>query len=258
MNILTQKKCSACGEWKDKSEFHKNKSQKDGLHHTCKTCKAQRALVYRSTHAEDERQRMRNWRAANPEKRKAQDKRYLSTHLEEERERHRKWAEENPGKVKEKTRRWALANPDKRKESFRAWRSRNKETVKKWLRKWYEKNKAIVSLKNREKYARNAEVERQKSRDWRKSKPEAARMQRRNRRARERAAIGTITAQEWRALKAFYNYTCLCCKRQEPEIRLTLDHVKPLIRGGSNTINNAQPLCLTCNSSKGTKEIDYR
>lgn len=39
---------------------------------------------------------------------------------------------------------------------------------------------------------------------------------------------------------------------------LTLDHVLPIAVGGSNTIDNAQPLCAMCNSIKGVQHIDYR
>src|ERR1051325_324958 len=40
MFILTQKKCSKCGESKDRSEFYKDKRYKDGLYPSCKACKA--------------------------------------------------------------------------------------------------------------------------------------------------------------------------------------------------------------------------
>ncbi len=78
------------------------------------------------------------------------------------------------------------------------------------------------------------------------------------RRARKRNVQGTYTVAQWRSLKVYYNYTCLCCGKQEPEIKLTVDHVIPLILGGSNSIENLQPLCLSCNSSKQAKTIDYR
>lgn len=78
------------------------------------------------------------------------------------------------------------------------------------------------------------------------------------RRARKRSAGGKYSKQEWEALKAQYNYTCLRCYRQEPAIKLSPDHVIPLSRGGTNDIGNIQPLCRTCNEKKYATTIDYR
>jgi 5-methylcytosine-specific restriction endonuclease McrA len=50
----------------------------------------------------------------------------------------------------------------------------------------------------------------------------------------------------------------LACGQREPEIKLTIDHVVPLVRNGSHDKSNIQPLCLSCNDSKGTKVLDYR
>lgn len=49
---------------------------------------------------------------------------------------------------------------------------------------------------------------------------------------------------------------CLACGKKD--IKLTPDHIVPLFVGGINAIQNIQPLCLSCNISKGIKIIDFR
>jgi 5-methylcytosine-specific restriction endonuclease McrA len=51
------------------------------------------------------------------------------------------------------------------------------------------------------------------------------------------------------------NHTCLCCGRKD---NLAIDHILAVNNGGTNDLENLQVLCKYCNSSKGTKTIDYR
>jgi 5-methylcytosine-specific restriction endonuclease McrA len=74
---------------------------------------------------------------------------------------------------------------------------------------------------------------------------------------RKLKAGGSFTSEEWILLKKKYNYTCLCCKQQEPFIVLTADHIIPLSRGGKNSVENIQPLCRQCNSRKYVNTVSY-
>lgn len=64
---------------------------------------------------------------------------------------------------------------------------------------------------------------------------------------------GSHTIGDWENLKAQYNWTCPHCKKEEPKIKLTRDHIIPISKGGSDNIENIQPLCSSCNSKKGIK-----
>jgi 5-methylcytosine-specific restriction endonuclease McrA len=104
-------------------------------------------------------------------------------------------------------------------------------------------------------HSQNADKHRAKASAYNRLHPDRVAAHQRTARARRRGAEGTHTDAEWLALCAQYGHRCLCCGKRKP---LTRDHVVPLIKGGSNTIDNIQPLCRSCNSRKHDKDIDYR
>lgn len=92
--------------------------------------------------------------------------------------------------------------------------------------------------------------------DGKSQSPEYVRRASHDRRVQKQNNGGSYTLEEWGALCAKYDNKCLCCGRGD--VLLTVDHVTPVTKGGSNDIANIQPLCKSCNSRKHNKVIDYR
>jgi 5-methylcytosine-specific restriction endonuclease McrA len=68
---------------------------------------------------------------------------------------------------------------------------------------------------------------------------------------------GRHTLSDWEILKKRFKYLCVCCNKTEPEITLSEDHIIPLSIGGTDNIENIQPLCRSCNSKKRNNIIKY-
>lgn len=66
---------------------------------------------------------------------------------------------------------------------------------------------------------------------------------------------GTHTADEWRALVDACGAACVQCGAEGATVK---DHIVPVYQGGSDAIDNLQPLCTSCNSSKGPATADHR
>lgn len=46
------------------------------------------------------------------------------------------------------------------------------------------------------------------------------------------------------------NFTCQSCDRTQQQTQLTIDHIIPLAKGGTNDLSNLQTLCFACNRRK--------
>ncbi|GEM_PF-480050 len=52
-------------------------------------------------------------------------------------------------------------------------------------------------------------------------------------------------------LIAKYGYHCCWCGNRFPSEELTLEHLQPSSRGGSNSLENLRLACFSCNNSRG-------
>lgn len=62
---------------------------------------------------------------------------------------------------------------------------------------------------------------------------------------------GTHSKEDWENLRHRIG-RCMACGKTG--VRLTKDHIVPISRGGCDCIENVQPLCQPCNSSKSNRE----
>lgn len=139
-------------------------------------------------------------------------------------------------------------------------------------KKWYENNREYALLMSKEYFKKHPEVNHKASKKYRDSHIEEKKIQvkkwrqnnhgkvlesTRKRRNIKRGTTGSHTFGEWELLKIQYGFTCPCCNKSEPNIKLTEDHIVPLSKGGSDYIENIQPLCGHCNFVKHTKIFFY-
>lgn len=66
---------------------------------------------------------------------------------------------------------------------------------------------------------------------------------------RERAKARELRQSQWWKNRIAQG-KCYYCGVQVPPKELTLDHVVPLVRGGTSTRGNCVPACKSCNSQK--------
>lgn len=188
----------------------------------------------------------------------AQARAERNANLEHYRTTKKKYSETNKDHYRELKRAHQKAHPENYAEALHKYRDNHREEINTKARERRQQNLEHYREIGRKSYERHAEERRKYSIEYFKEHPEKSIAATNRRRALKLAAEGSHTEEEWQELKAFYDYKCLCCGKREPEIKLTRDHVVPLTQGGSDSIDNIQPLCARCNSSKTNKHIDYR
>lgn len=174
---------------------------------------------------------------------------------------------------KARTRQYTAENPEKIRESNAKWRSEHPDYMHEYNREYYNGDIDAQRERAREYYWAHDEERKQYAREYRTEYPEkgrewarANRDKRRvtekkhyeshreqvlakhnRRRAKKIGAKGSHTAVELQGLEQ----KCQCCGTTE---KLTIDHVIALNSGGSNSVENLQMLCKSCNSSKGDRK----
>jgi 5-methylcytosine-specific restriction endonuclease McrA len=177
---------------------------------------------------------------------------------EKHRQRAREWGQQNAARRSVTQKAYRAANTEKRKQAVLRWRGQNADKVRADNRaaskRWRAANPEKRAAAQARWIAENWDKRRQTIRQWRAANPEKANAITRNRRARKLAAEGTHTAADLVAILKNQNHRCVYCRADLRKVRRHVDHIEPLLKGGSNWPANLQFLCMTCNVRKNTKD----
>jgi 5-methylcytosine-specific restriction endonuclease McrA len=113
---------------------------------------------------------------------------------------------------------------------------------------WADHNPWVAGHKGRSTSARKAARAK-----WGKGKTNA---KKRSNRLTEARKKGSHTKEEWLGMLRVNGPTCCRCGRDD--LPLEKDHIVPIYRGGSDGIDNIQPVCAGCNAAKGPEHRDCR
>ena len=136
----------------------------------------------------------------------------------------------NPAKVKETNRFSKQKNKSKANKVRKIWVDKNRDKVNAQKRQWNAANKNKVRQINQNSYAKNRELFIQNAQK-RYAKLKGVEQKK-------------ITIKE---IKKLYSLPCIYCGST---IKIEIDHIIPVSRGGRNALGNLAPACLKCNRSK--------
>ena len=184
------------------------------------------------------------WYEANKEKVAAYAAKYYAEHRNEILAQKAKWRAENKAEAAAQDAKSYATHKDK--DAYKA-------AKKIYLAGWRAEHKAEAAAYAAEYFAAHKDFLSAKHAEYHNSHPDKIQAARSRRRARKMGVESDNSVLS--DVIALYGNRCLCCGA---ETALTVDHVIPLARGGSDLLDNKQPLCKSCNSSKGVKTVDYR
>lgn len=139
----------------------------------------------------------------------------------------------------------------------REWAAANRERSRKRARAWYAANTERAAIQAALWSMANAEKKRAAEAAWKRSNAERVRAHNAERRAIKRATGGKLSPDIVQRLYRLQQGKCPCCGKPLGK-DFHLDHVVPLIEGGTHTDDNVQLLRAKCNLQKNRKHpIDF-
>jgi len=173
----------------------------------------------------------------------------------------RKWCDEcKKAQQRESNHKWYYGHHNEVLAYHRNWADTHEEYKQQKVenhKRWRENNPERWQEHQAKNFQRHKENRVATNKQWIKDHPEEHKqgriMRDHRRRARLLQAGGTWTPKQFAELCEASDDHCWYCQKQCDN--LTVEHMQPLSRGGSNDIANIAPVCPSCNYTKRDKTV---
>mgnify|MGYP001562138615 CR=1 FL=1 len=205
------------------------------------------------------------YNAANAARMSAKNAVYRVTNKERITKQRAAYRADNAAKIRAQRAERNAANSAKNVARVAKWRVANKERHAKYSAAYYAETKERVlayRVAHPEIYLARSAAYRaanpDKIRAYKAANHEKNRIYKQNRRARERASGGSLSADIAERLFKLQRGMCACGCKQPLGADYHLDHIMPIVLGGPNEDSNIQLLLARCNLKKHTKHpVDF-
>ena len=232
---MKTKKCSKCNTKKSFDEFSNRKQSKDGKVTWCKAC-------------------FKEYRKINKEKFSERDKLYYNENKEKILNRVNKYRIENNEVIKERKKKDYKKHREKNLVKKEKYYQDNKETILENMKLYQAENKERYTKYKRNYAQKNRETEAERSRKYIQENPEKYREYKARRRALERKnAVGKVDYQKILRRDGMF---CYICQKSIEDGNYHMDHVIPLSKGGSHSMENIKVTHARCNLVKNDKSLE--
>jgi hypothetical protein len=217
---IVWQKCTKCGrELPATLEFFSaKKTCKDGLNSYCKSCKSLEDRNYREKNADKISLQRREKYKQNPESFSERNKKQYQIHKEKRTKYDRNYYLKNKSKVQTRTKKYYQEHREEMSEKKKLYWNAHLDKMRDSQKIWNHKNKKKVDMYKQKYRTRRAEAD------------------------------FDFTFDDWEDCKDYFNQRCCYCGCK-PKV-LHKEHVIPLSKGGTTTVDNILPACGSCNSSK--------
>ena len=240
---METKFCSKCGKELPLNMFGKRQDSKDGYTYECKECQKERMKQYYQGNKEHIAESRRQYQQDNKERIAEYHKQYQQDNREHIAECHKQYQRDNKEHIAESRRQYQQDNKEHIAEHKEQYYQDHKEHVKQHL----QEHKEYITKRTKQYKEDNREHLAEHAKQYQHEHLEKFRISNQKRRALKKSLPATLTINQWKTAKLYFDNKCAYCGKELP---LEQEHFIAMSKNGEYTINNIIPSCKSCNDSK--------